>query len=131
VQNSGDANGYLYVRGDQDIMQYCMKELFMEWHLLGVFLFYNDHIYKKLNLINQAQIQNMEAFKFNNFINTNKKYLHKFAFQGNVGLLASQATLSIPIVKKSGITLSGRKTYIDGIIAPTLKSGSKIMMFKI
>jgi hypothetical protein len=30
VQNSGDANGYLYVRGgDQDIMQYCMKERYL------------------------------------------------------------------------------------------------------
>jgi predicted patatin/cPLA2 family phospholipase len=130
VQNSGDANGYLYVRGDQDIMQYCMKELFMEWHLLGVFLFYNDHIYKEVEFDKSSSNSKYGTFKFNNFINTNKKYLHNLRFKGNVGLLASQATLSIPIVK-SGITLSGRKTYIDGIIAPTLKSGSKIMMFKI
>jgi hypothetical protein len=40
----------------------------------------------------------------------------KASTSGNVGLLASQATLSIPIGKRQNLYLSGRKTYINLLI---------------
>ncbi len=44
----------------------------------------------------------------------------KAGISGNVGLLASQATLSVPIGKKQGVYLSGRKTYMNFLIGPIL-----------
>jgi hypothetical protein len=48
VQNSGDANGYLYVRGSEpghNLMLYAATPIYGMAHLLGVFPFYNaDHI---------------------------------------------------------------------------------------
>jgi hypothetical protein len=85
-----------------------MKErLFMEWHLLVFFPFYK--IIQKLNLINQAQIQNMERLSSTTLLIANKKI--PAICVSNVGLLASQATLSIPLVKNLGLHYLKKNIY--------------------
>jgi hypothetical protein len=126
VQNSGDANGYLYVRGGDpghNLMLYSDAPVYGMAHLLGVFPFYNaDHI---------TEVQFDRS-------NSNSKYggrlsatvavlpyrlLPKaFSVQGTLGLLSSQITLSVPISTKTGFYISGRKTYIDEIVGTLLKT---------
>lgn len=129
VQNSGDANGYLYVRGGDpghNSILYDGTPIYGMSHLLGVFPFYNtDHIQEVEFDKSSSNAKYGGRLSSTTALIPNKKIPAQFAIQGNVGLLASQATLSIPISEKSGITISGRKTYIDEIIAPILKSGSK------
>lgn len=129
VQNSGDANGYLYVRGGDpghNSILYDGTPIYGMSHLLGVFPFYNtDHIKEVEFDKSSSNAKYGGRLSSTTLLIPNKKIPSQFTIQGNVGLLASQATLSIPIAKKSGLFISGRKTYIDEIIAPILKSGSK------
>lgn len=129
VQNSGDANGYLYVRGGDsghNSILYDGTPIYGMSHLLGVFPFYNtDHIQEIEFDKSSSNAKYGGRLSSTTLLIPNKKIPSQFTIQGNIGLLSSQATLSIPISEKSGITISGRKTYIDEIIAPTLKSGSK------
>lgn len=129
VQNSGDANGYLYVRGGDpghNSILYDGTPIYGMSHLLGVFPFYNtDHIREVEFDKSSSNAKYGGRLSSTTLLIPNKKIPPQFTIQGNIGLLASQATLGIPISEKSGITISGRKTYIDEIIAPILKSGSK------
>jgi hypothetical protein len=129
VQNSGDANGYLYVRGGDpghNSMLYDGTPIYGMSHLLGVFPFYNtDHIQEVEFDKSSSNSKYGGRLSSTTLLIPNKKIPSEFTVQGNVGLLASQVTLGIPISEKTGITISGRKTYIDEIIAPMVRSNSK------
>lgn len=128
VQNSGDANGYLYVRGGDpghNYMLYDGTPIYGMSHLLGVFPFHNtDHIQEVEFDKSSSNAKYGGRLSSTTSLIPNKKIPSEFTVQGNIGLLASQATLSIPVTEKTGITISGRKTYIDEIIAPLISSDS-------
>ncbi|MFH7000414.1 TonB-dependent receptor plug domain-containing protein [Flavobacterium sp. FlaQc-57] len=129
VQNSGDANGYLYVRGGDpghNAILYDGTPVYGMSHLLGIFPFYNaDHIKEVEFDKSSSNAKYGGRLSSTTLLIPNKKLPSEFAVQGNVGILASQLNLAIPISEKNGIYISGRKTYIDEIVAPLLKSGSK------
>ncbi|WP_369769718.1 carboxypeptidase-like regulatory domain-containing protein [Flavobacterium sp. WC2416] len=126
VQNSGDANGYLYVRGSDpghNLMLYAETPIYGMAHLLGVFPFYNgDHIKEVLFDKSNSDARNGGRLSATVSILTNKKVPTKFSAKGNLGLIASQATLAIPISTTMGLYLSARKTYIDEIVGPLFNS---------
>lgn len=126
VQNSGDGNSYIYVRGGDpghNLMLYSDATVYGMAHLLGVFPFYNaDHI-------SEVQFDRSNSnSKYGGRLSSTVSVLPyqkapiNFSVQGNFGLLASQITLAIPINEKTGFYVSGRKTYIDEIVGPLLKS---------
>ena len=129
VQNSGDANGYLYVRGSDpghNLMLYADTPVYGMAHLLGVFPFYNgDHI-KEVQFdkssTNPAYGGRLSAAVA---VVPNRKLPADFSIKGTIGLLASQATAAIPISDKVGLYISGRKTYIDEVVAPLFDSPKK------
>lgn len=126
VQNSGDANGYLYVRGGDpghNSMLYDGTPIYGMSHLLGVFPFYNtDHIQDVEFDKSSSNSKYGGRLSSTTLLIPNKKIPSELTVDGNIGLLASQVTLGIPISEKTGIRISGRKTYIDEIVAPLLKS---------
>lgn len=115
VQNSGDINGYLYIRGGDaghSIFKYNDVPIYGSTHLFGIFPYYNSFhlnelIYDKSNL-NSANGNTLGAY-----VNTNTNIINseKFSFQANMGLLASQFNIKMPF-KKSVVSLSYRKTYL-------------------
>lgn len=120
VQNSGDANGYLYIRGGDpghNLMLYSGTPVYGMAHLLGIFPFYNaDHIEEvKFNKTNSNSKfggrlgSSIEVFP-------SQKVEKRISVQGNIGLLASQATVSLPISQNSGLKISGRATYLNPIM---------------
>jgi hypothetical protein len=129
VQNSGDANGYLYVRGGDpghNSMLYGGTPIYGMSHLLGVFPFYNtDHIQEVEFDKSSSNAKYGGRLSSTTLLIPNKKAPSELTVQGNVGLLASQITLAMPIGKRSGFFISGRKTYIDEILIPILNSFSK------
>lgn len=129
VQNSGDANGYLYVRGGDpghNAILYSGTPVYGMSHLLGIFPFYNtDHIQQVEFDKSSSNAKYGGRLSSTTLLIPNKKIPSEFAVQGNVGILASQLNFAIPVTEKTGIYISGRKTYIDEIVAPLLKSGSK------
>lgn len=128
VQNSGDANGYLYVRGGDpghNAILYDGTPVYGMSHLLGVFPFYNtDHIKEVEFDKSSSNAKYGGRLSSTTLLVPNKKIPSELGIQGNVGILASQLTLSVPLDKKSGFYISGRKTYIDEVVAPLLNSGS-------
>ncbi|WP_248905868.1 TonB-dependent siderophore receptor [Flavobacterium sp. K5-23] len=126
VQNSGDANGYLYVRGSDpghNLMLYADATVYGMAHLLGVFPFYNaNHIQEVQFDKSNSDPKNGGRLSSTVLVMPNKKVPAEFSVQGNLGLLASQATFSVPLNDKVGLYLSGRKTYIDEIVAPLFES---------
>ena len=129
VQNSGDANGYLYVRGGDpghNTILYGGAPIYGMSHLLGVFPFYNtDHIKTVEFDKSSSNSKYGGRLSATTVLLPFKEVPKQFEIQGNIGLLASQVTLGLPITDKSGLYISGRKTFIDEILAPALKSSSK------
>jgi hypothetical protein len=129
VQNSGDANGYLYVRGGDpghNAILYGGTPVYGMSHLLGIFPFYNtDHIKEVEFDKSSSNSKYGGRLSSTTELLPNKKIPSVFHIQGNIGVLASQFTLAAPISSKTGFYFSARKTYIDEIIAPLIKSGSK------
>jgi hypothetical protein len=129
VQNSGDANGYLYVRGGEpghNSILYGGTPIYGMSHLLGIFPFYNsDHIKEVEFDKSSSNAKYGGRLSSTTLLIPNKKAPSEFTIQGNVGLLASQVTLAIPITKKSGFFISGRKTYFDEIVVPIVNLMSK------
>jgi hypothetical protein len=129
VQNSGDANGYLYVRGGDpghNAILYNETPIYGMSHLLGIFPFYNtDHIKDVEFDKSSSNAKYGGRLSSTTLLNTNKKLPSEFSIQGNAGILASQVTLAVPVNDKTGFYISGRKTYIDEVVGPLLKSDSK------
>lgn len=129
VQNSGDANGYLYVRGGDpghNAILYNGTPIYGMSHLLGIFPFYNaDHIKEVEFDKSSSNAKYGGRLSSTTLLLPNKALPTELGIQGNVGILASQLSLAVPITKKTGFYVSGRKTYIDEIIAPLLNRGSK------
>ncbi len=129
VQNSGDANGYLYVRGGDpghNLMLYAETPVYGMAHLLGIFPFYNA------THLNEVQFDKSNSnAKYGGRLSStvsavsNQMIPQKISVEGNLGLLATQATVSVPLGKKSGFYISGRKTYIDEIITPVMNINKK------
>ena len=119
VQNSGDANGYIYVRGGDpghNLMLFANAPIYGMAHLLGVFPFYNaDHVEEVLFDKSSLSPQYGGRLSATISLKTNSKIPEKLILSGNLGLLASQLSLAIPLHPKVGVYLSGRKTYIDEI----------------
>jgi len=126
VQNSGDANGYLYVRGGDpghNLMLYADAPVYGMAHLLGVFPFYNaDHVTEVQFDRNNLNPKYGGRLSSTVYVLPNQSTPKEFSVQGNLGLLSSQITLAVPVSSKTGFFISGRKTYVDEIIGPLLKS---------
>jgi len=128
VQNSGEANGYLYVRGGDpghNQMLYNNTPVYGMSHLMGIFPFYNaDHVdsihFDKAGYDPQfgnrlgATIQAVAPSQIPT----------RFSIKGNVGLAASQITVASPVGKKAGLILSGRQAYANRTIIPVINSMS-------
>jgi hypothetical protein len=128
VQNSGDANGYLYVRGGDpghNAILYSGTPVYGMSHLLGIFPFYNtDHI-KEVEFDKSSSNSKFGGrLSSTTVLSPNKNVPSDFQIQGNIGILASQVTVAVPVSNKTGFYISGRRTYIDEVVAPLVKSGS-------
>ncbi len=124
VQNSGDANGYLYVRGGDpghNSILYAGTPVYGMSHLAGIFPFYNaDHIEEVEFDKSSSNAKYGGRLSSTISLIPKKKTPSKFAVQGNVGLLASQLTFSVPLSNQTGFYVSSRKTYIDEIFSSIL-----------
>lgn len=124
VQNSGESNGYLYVRGadpGHNLMLYNDAPVYGMSHLLGIFPFYNtDHINRVIFDKSNTNAAHGNRLSATLQVTSPNSIPEKLTVKGNVGLLASQLSLEIPVNDKTAIYVSGRQTYIDQIIIPIL-----------
>ncbi|MCB9426706.1 MAG: carboxypeptidase-like regulatory domain-containing protein [Flavobacteriales bacterium] len=128
VQNSGDANGYIYIRGGEqghNLMKYESVPVYGTTHLLGLFPFYNsDHI-KSVDFY-KTNIKAKHGGRIGSTIvvQPENSVPSDFSVKGNIGLLASQLTVATSITPNTGVYLSGRTTYIDEVMGSLFKGNN-------
>ena len=83
-------------------------------HLLGLYSTFIAPHFSTIT-VEQAEHQGIMENRVGGLIDVETKHLQpqRFALDGNIGIVSSDATLTIPCGKKSAIWLSGRASYIN------------------
>ena len=126
IQNSGDANGYIYVRGGEPghtLYTYADAPIYGVSHLLGIFSTFNDNHVQKMTF-DKSNLNPQNGGRLSSALNIIPvdKIPTSFAVKGNIGIILSQLNFALPLNKKSGLVISGRKTYIDEVLGPIINT---------
>lgn len=129
VRNAGEGNSGIYVRGggpDQNLILLDDAVVYNPGHLFGFFSVFNSDALKNVSLIKGGMPANYGG-RISSVIDiamkegNNKKY----QVEGGIGTISSRVSIQGPIVKeKSSFIISARRTYIDVLAKPFIKSTS-------
>ncbi|MEI6123504.1 MAG: TonB-dependent receptor [Bacteroidota bacterium] len=129
VQSAGEGNTGFYVRGggpDQNLILLDEAVVYNASHLLGFFSVFNADALKNVELIKAGMPANYGG-RLASVLDISMKEGNnkKFEIDGGLGLISSRLTIQGPIKKdKCSFIVSGRRTYIDLLMRPFLKSTS-------
>jgi TonB-dependent Receptor Plug Domain/CarboxypepD_reg-like domain/TonB dependent receptor len=127
VSGGGEGQSGLYVRGggpDQNLILLDGVPVYNASHLFGFFSVFNPDAIKDVSLV-KGGFPARYGGRLSSVIEINLKEGNDQAFhgEGSIGLVASKLTLEGPIQKgKSSFIISGRRTYIDLLARPIIKS---------
>ena len=127
VQKGTEGQSGIYVRGggpDQNLLILDDAPVYNAQHLFGFFSVFNGDALRSVELI-KAGFPARYGGRLSSIIDMNMKDGNKEHYTGElgIGLISSRAVLEGPIVKdKSSFLISGRRTYIDALIMPIVKS---------
>jgi len=119
VQTSGELDAGLHIEGCDNAhneMSLNGVPVHNAAHLLGFFSVFNASHYAQMRFSPTA-LSAGNANRLGGFVDlcSPDTISRRFAAEGSVGLISSQATLRVPISTKSELTLSGRSAYVyDG-----------------
>lgn len=129
VKNAGEGNTGLYVRGggpDQNLVLLDEAVVYNAAHLLGFFSVFNSDAVKTVDLHKggmPAQYGGRLASVLD--ISMKEGNFKKLQVDGGLGLISSRLTVQGPIKKDTAsFIVSARRTYIDVLINPFVKSTS-------
>ncbi len=127
VQSGGEGQNGLYVRGgspDQNLILLDGVPVYNVSHLLGFFSVFNADAIKNVTLT-KGGFPARFGGRLSSVLEINMKEGNNQGFhaEGSFGLVASKLTIEGPIVKnKTSFIVSGRRTYIDFLARPLIKS---------
>jgi hypothetical protein len=127
VSGGGEGQSGIYVRGggpDQNLILLDGVPVYNASHLFGFFSVFNTDAIKDVSLI-KGGFPARYGGRLSSVIEINMKEGNdqEFHGEGSIGIIASKLTLEGPIVKgKSSFIVSGRRTYIDLLARPLIKS---------
>ncbi len=130
VSAGGEGQSGIYVRGggpDQNLILLDGVPVYNASHLFGFFSVFNTDAIKDVSLT-KGGFPARYGGRLSSVIEVNMKEGNdqEFHGEGAVGIVASRLTLEGPIVKdKSSFIISGRRTYIDLLTRPLIKSALK------
>jgi outer membrane receptor protein involved in Fe transport len=130
IRNAGEASAGLYVRGggpDQNLILLDDAPVYNTGHLFGFFSIFNSDAIKNVTLI-KGGMPAQYGGRLSSVVDIAMKEGNnqKFQAEGGIGLIASRFSVQGPIKKdKSSFIISGRRTYIDAIAKPFIKSTSQ------
>ena len=130
VQSGGEGQNGLYVRGgspDQNLILLDGVPVYNVSHLLGFFSVFNADAIKNVTLT-KGGFPARYGGRLSSVLEINMKEgnMSKFHGEGSIGLVSSKLTLEGPIVKdKTSFIISGRRTYIDILAKPLIKSAQE------
>lgn len=128
VSQAMEGTGGLVVRGgtpDQNLILLDGVPVYNASHVFGVFSTFNSNALKNLELY-KGGFPARFGSRLSSVVDIitkdgNMKSIHG---EGSIGLLAANLTLEGPVKKdKSSFLIAGRRSYLDLLIAPILKSG--------
>lgn len=130
VRNAGEASAGIYVRGggpDQNLIMLDDAIVYNTGHLFGFFSIFNSDAIKNVSLI-KGGMPAQYGGRLSSVLDIAMKEGNdkKFQVDGGIGLIASRLSIQGPIKKnKASFIVSARRTYIDALTKPFLKSSSQ------
>lgn len=130
VASGGEGQAGLYVRGgspDQNLILLDGVPVYNASHLFGFFSVFNTDAIKDVSLT-KGGFPARYGGRLSSVVEINMKEGNENEFhgEGSISTVASKLTLEGPIQKgKSSFIVSGRRTYIDVLARPLIKSGFK------
>ena len=130
IRNAGEGSAGLYVRGggpDQNLILLDDAPVYNTGHLFGFFSIFNSDAIKNVSLI-KGGMPAQYGGRLSSVLDIAMKEGNnqKFQVDGGIGLIASRLSIQGPIKKdKASFIVSARRTYIDGLTKPFVKSGSQ------
>jgi outer membrane receptor protein involved in Fe transport len=130
IRNAGEGSAGLYVRGggpDQNLILLDDAPVYNTGHLFGFFSIFNSDAIKNVTLI-KGGMPAQYGGRLSSVVDIAMKEGNnqKFQVDGGIGLIASRLSVQGPIKKdKSSFIVSARRTYIDAISKPFIKSTSQ------
>jgi TonB dependent receptor/CarboxypepD_reg-like domain/TonB-dependent Receptor Plug Domain len=123
VSGGGEGGSGLYVRGgspDQNLILLDGVPVYNVSHLFGFFSVFNSDAIKNVKLTTGG-FPARYGGRLSSVLEINMKEgdMNEWHGEGAVGIIASRLTVEGPIKKgKTSVMLSGRRTYIDALVAP-------------
>nr|MCU0347960.1 TonB-dependent receptor [Saprospiraceae bacterium] len=129
VQSGGEGQSGLYVRGgspDQNLVLLDGVPVYNVSHVLGIFSVFNADAIKNVTLT-KGGFPARYGGRLSSVLEINMKEgnMNEVHGEGSVGLISSKLTLEGPIIKdKTSFIVSGRRTYVDLLMAPFIKAAN-------
>ncbi len=129
VSSAGEGQSGFYVRGggpDQNLILLDDAVVYNTGHLFGFFSVFNGDAIKNVTLIKGAAPANYGG-RLSSVVDVTMKEGNnkKYQVEGGIGLIASRLSIQGPILKnKASFMVSARRTYIDALIKPFVRSTS-------
>jgi hypothetical protein len=130
VRNAGEGSAGIYVRGggpDQNLILLDDAPVYNTGHLFGFFSIFNSDAIKNVTLI-KGGMPAQYGGRLSSVLDVSMKEGNnqKLQVDAGIGIIASRLSIQGPLKKnKSSFILSGRRTYVDAIAKPFMKSGSQ------
>ncbi|MEZ5047137.1 MAG: TonB-dependent receptor [Chitinophagaceae bacterium] len=131
VSSAGEGQSGFYVRGggpDQNLILLDDAVVYNTGHLFGFFSVFNGDAIKSVTLIKGTAPANYGS-RLSSVVDITMKEGNnkKYQVEGGIGLIASRLSIQGPIIKnKASFMLSARRTYIDALVKPFVKSTSSL-----
>ena len=129
VQSGGEGTSGFYVRGggpDQNLILLDGVPVYNASHLFGFFSVFNADAIKNVRLTKGGYPARFGG-RLSSVLEIDMKEgnMKKIEGEGSIGLISSKLTLQGPIIKdKTSFIVSGRRTYIDILAQPFIKSAN-------
>lgn len=130
VRNAGEGSAGIYVRGggpDQNLILLDDAPVYNTGHLFGFFSIFNADAIKNVTLI-KGGMPAQYGGRLSSVLDVSMKEGNnqKLQVDAGLGIIASRLSIQGPIKKnKSSFIVSGRRTYVDALTKPFMKSGSQ------
>ena len=129
IRNAGEGSAGIYVRGggpDQNLILLDDAPVYNTGHLFGFFSIFNADAIKNVTLI-KGGMPAQYGGRLSSVLDVSMKEGNnqKWQVDAGLGVIASRLSIQGPIKKnKASFIISGRRTYIDALTKPFMKSSS-------
>lgn len=129
IRNAGEGNAGFYVRGggpDQNLILLDDAVVYNTGHLFGFFSVFNADAIKNVSLI-KGGMPAQYGGRLSSVVDIAMKEgnVNKKQIDAGIGLIASRFSIQAPLFKKKGsFIISARRTYIDALVKPLIKTTS-------